>query len=81
MRSDGVLVTNYHVITIPKTSRLYDEIFLSLSGDGDTASSPARYRLKPLLISKESISRCCALYRTPPVILFRILYLSKYRDG
>lgn len=53
VRSDGVLVTNYHVINIPKTSRSYDEIFLNLMGDGDTASSPARYRLKPLLISKE----------------------------
>jgi S1-C subfamily serine protease len=48
-----VLVTNYHVINIPKTSRLYDEIFLSLMDDGDTAASSARYRLKPLLISKE----------------------------
>ena len=53
MRSNGVLVTNYHVINIPKTSRLYDEIFLSLVGDGDTTSSSARYRLKPLLINKE----------------------------
>ncbi len=53
VRSDGVLVTNYHVINIPKTSRSYDEIFLNLMGDGDTASSPARYRLKPLLINKE----------------------------
>jgi len=53
VRSDGVLVTNYHVINIPKTSRLYDEIFLNLVGDGDTASSLARYRLKPLLINKE----------------------------
>ena len=25
VRRDGVLVTNYHVINIPKTSRLYDE--------------------------------------------------------
>jgi len=53
VRSDGVLVTNYHVITNPKTSRSYDEIFLSLPGDGDAASSVARYRLKPLLINKE----------------------------
>lgn len=53
VRSDGVLVTNYHVITNPRTSRAYDEIFLSLSSDGDTASSLARYRLRPLLINKE----------------------------
>ena len=53
VRSDGVLVTNYHVITNPRTSRAYDEIFLSLSSDGDTASSLARYRLRPLLINTE----------------------------
>ena len=28
VRSDGVLVTNYHVITNPRTIRAYDEIFL-----------------------------------------------------
>ncbi len=53
VRSDGVLVTNYHVITNPRTIRAYDEIFLSLSSDGDTASSLVRYRLRPLLINKE----------------------------
>jgi S1-C subfamily serine protease len=53
VRSDGVLVTNYHVITNPRTSRSYDEIFLSLSTDGETVSSSARYRLRPLLINKE----------------------------
>lgn len=53
MRADGVLVTNYHVILNTRTSRSYDEVFVSLSGDGDTASSSARYRVKPLLINKE----------------------------
>ncbi len=53
VRSDGVVVTNYHVITNPRTGRSYDEIFLSLSSDGDTAGSSARYRLRPLLINKE----------------------------
>ena len=53
VRSDGVLVTNYHVINNPRTSRAYDEIFLNLMGGGDTASSSAHYRLKPLLINKE----------------------------
>jgi len=52
VRSDGVLVTNYHVITNPRTSRTYDEIFLNLMSDTDIASSD-RYRLKPLLIKKE----------------------------
>ena len=53
VRSDGVLVTNYHVISNPRTGRAYDEIFLNLSSDGDTDLSPTRYRLKLALISKE----------------------------
>jgi S1-C subfamily serine protease len=53
VRSDGVLVTNYHVISSSRTGRAYDEIFLNLSSDGDTDLSPTRYRLKLVLISKE----------------------------
>jgi len=51
--SDGLLVTNYHVINNPRTSRPYDEIFLNLSSDGETVSTQARYRLKLVLINKE----------------------------
>ena len=53
VRSDGVLVTNYHVVNNPRTSRPYDEIYLSLSSDGETATAPTRYRLKLLMINKE----------------------------
>ena len=53
VRSDGILVTNCHVITNTRTDRPYDEIFLSLSGDGDTPSPAMRYRVKPLLIKKD----------------------------
>jgi S1-C subfamily serine protease len=53
VRSDGLLVTNYHVITNTRTSRSYDEIFLSLSIDGETTAWSARYRVRPLLINKE----------------------------
>lgn len=53
VRSDGLLATNYHVINNPRTSRSYDEIFLTLSSDGDTTSASVRYRLKLLLINKE----------------------------
>lgn len=53
VRSDGVLVTNYHVINNPRTGRSYDEIYLNLSNDGETASSTARYRLKLLLVNKD----------------------------
>jgi S1-C subfamily serine protease len=51
VRSDGVLVTNYHVVLNARTSRPYDEIYLNLSGEGDTAS--AGYRLKTQLINKD----------------------------
>ncbi len=53
VRGDGVLVTNYHVIMNTRTSRTYDEIFLSLSGNGDTTAWSIRYKLRPLLINKE----------------------------
>lgn len=53
VRSDGVVITNQHVITNTSTNRPYDEIFLSLPGDGDSASLSTRYRLKPVLINKE----------------------------
>lgn len=52
LRSDGVVITNQHVITNTKTNRSYDEIFLSLAREDDSAA-PARYRLKPLLLNKE----------------------------
>lgn len=52
VRRDGIVVTNYHVITSDRTGRMYDEILFSLSRD-DAGSTPMRYRLKPALISKE----------------------------
>ena len=53
VRSDGVLVTNHHVITNTRTGRAYDEIFLTLPTDGDMSPSSPRYRLKLLLINKD----------------------------
>src|SRR6185503_18390233 len=53
LRGNGVIITNQHVITNTKTNRSYDEIFLSLSSDSDSSATPARYRLKPVLINKE----------------------------
>lgn len=52
VRRDGVVATNYHVITNDRTGRLYDEILFSLSRD-DAISSQTRYRLKVVLINKE----------------------------
>jgi len=53
VRSDGIVVTNNHVITNTRTSRPYDEIYLSLSSDGETVSQTSRYRVKTVLINKE----------------------------
>ncbi|HJZ68237.1 MAG TPA: trypsin-like peptidase domain-containing protein [Blastocatellia bacterium] len=53
VRSDGVVVTNLHVIISDRTSALYDQIHFSLSREGDPISTRTRYRLKPLLINKE----------------------------
>jgi len=53
LRGNGIIITNQHVITNTKTNRSYDEIFLSLSSDGDSAATSARYRLKPVIMNKE----------------------------
>lgn len=53
VRSDGVLVTNHHVITNPRTGRLYDELYLNLSDDGETTSTSSRFRLRVLMINKD----------------------------
>jgi len=53
VRSDGLLVTNYHVINNPRTGRPYDEIFLSLMSEGDTTATSVPYRLKLLMTNKE----------------------------
>jgi S1-C subfamily serine protease len=52
VRRDGIVATNYHVITSDRTGRPYDEILFSLSRE-DASSPPARYRLKPALMSRE----------------------------
>jgi len=53
VKSSGIIATNHHVITNPKSGRLYEQISFSLTQSGDALASMARYRLKPLLISKE----------------------------
>jgi S1-C subfamily serine protease len=53
VRSDGILVTNCHVIINTRTSRPYDELYLSLSSDGETTSIPNRYRVTLLLMNKD----------------------------
>jgi S1-C subfamily serine protease len=53
VRRDGIVVTNFHVITNDRTGASYDEIVFSLSREGDPISARTRYRLKPLLINKQ----------------------------
>ncbi len=54
VRSDGVVVTNYHVIADDSTNHFYPEIFFNLASSGAEATSTShRYRLKPILTSKD----------------------------
>src|SRR5215813_5940172 len=53
VRSNGILVTNCHVIMNTRTSRPYDELYLSLSSDGETTTAPNRYRVTLLLMNKD----------------------------
>lgn len=53
VRSDGVIATNQHVVNNDRTGRPYDEIFFSISRDGEPSTSGTRYLLKPLLLSRE----------------------------
>lgn len=53
IRSDGILVTNCHVIVNTRTSRPYDELYLSLSSDGETTTAPNRYRVTLLMMNKD----------------------------
>lgn len=52
VRSDGLVVTNYHVILDSRAGRLYEDMFFSLAEDG-AALDAARYRLKAALLNKE----------------------------
>jgi S1-C subfamily serine protease len=53
VRQDGIVVTNYHVITRDKSDRFYDEIFFRLSADdGATAASSGSNHLEVMLADK-----------------------------
>jgi S1-C subfamily serine protease len=54
VRSDGLIVTNYHVINDSRDNQLYDEIFFTPSEDGVAANTSAmRYRLRVEMINKD----------------------------
>ncbi|MGA9771929.1 MAG: trypsin-like peptidase domain-containing protein [Blastocatellia bacterium] len=53
VRSDGIIITNNHVITDRRTNSPYDEIFFAPSGDGVGAAQSKLSRLKTLSVDKE----------------------------
>ena len=67
VRNDGLVVTNSHVITDARSTRLYDEIFFAPSSNAQASEASNVYRLKPLLIN-----------RSYDLALLRI---ESYRDG
>jgi S1-C subfamily serine protease len=52
--SEGVAVTNFHVIAETRSGRLYDEIVLALAAASGPARAHNRYRVTPILIDRAS---------------------------
>src|SRR5262245_8072033 len=46
VRSDGIVVTNHHVIYDREARNIYEGLYLRLQGEGDNAASTASYRLE-----------------------------------
>lgn len=53
VRSDGLVVTNSHVIIDARSARPYDEIFFAPSSNAQSSAATSLYRLKPLLVNKD----------------------------
>jgi len=51
VRSDGILVTNAHVISDTETKQLFDELYLGLGEEAATSGKP-QYRLERLLVNR-----------------------------
>jgi S1-C subfamily serine protease len=65
VRKDGLVVTNFHVIAQDRSTRLFDELFLSLPSEpgADATTASRQFRLKPVLTNQE---RDLALLRALP---------------
>lgn len=65
VRKDGLVVTNFHVIAQDRSTRLFDDLFLSLPADAssDAATAARQFRLKPVLTNQD---RDLALLRVLP---------------
>lgn len=65
VRKDGLVITNFHVIARDRSTRAFDEIFLSLPSEAsaDAATAPRQLKLKIVLTNHE---RDLALLRVVP---------------
>ncbi len=65
VRKDGLVITNFHVIARDRSTRAFDEIFLSLPSEAsaDAATAPRQLKLKIVLTNQE---RDLALLRVLP---------------
>ncbi len=65
IRKDGLVITNLHVVMRDNSTKLFDEIYLSLPENSktDAAATPKQYRLTSLLLNEE---RDLALMRIVP---------------
>ena len=65
IRKDGLVITNLHVVMRDNSTKLFDEIYLSLPENSktDAATVPKQYRLTSLLLNEE---RDLALMRIVP---------------
>ena len=65
VRKDGLVITNFHVVARDKSTKLYDEIFLSLPPEPgvDATAATRQVRLTPVLTNQE---RDLALLRVTP---------------
>ncbi len=54
VRSDGIVVTNHHVILDSRPRKLYANIFFNLAKDGVASDAPSSlYRLRPIVIDRD----------------------------
>jgi S1-C subfamily serine protease len=51
VRGDGILVTNFHVISDTASKQVFDELYLAL-GDEAAAGGKPQYRLEPLVLNR-----------------------------
>ncbi|MFL6216138.1 MAG: trypsin-like peptidase domain-containing protein [Blastocatellia bacterium] len=52
VRSDGILATNFHVISDSANQRVFDELYLALGDEAATSGKP-QFRLEPLVVSRQ----------------------------